>query len=205
MTYGESARASDAMSVAVSTTLTEQARGTTHWMVERWDADQTRWVRRRSGLAAPQAADFARLHVEPYEVSTVHGNLITNAGWTRLMNLLTNQGGTQALDATHTRIGVGSGSTAEAYTDADLVGPSKWWQPVTGSGTLGTRTLSFSATFAGPDGNFAWNEFALDVTTAAAAAGNTVGALLFNRKSSIAQGTKAAGQTWAATAAVTFS
>lgn len=183
----------------------DSGHGFTQWMVERWDADQTDWVTRKSGLAAPQGADFHRLAVTPYEVSEVVGNLITNAGWTRLMNLLTNQGATQALDATHARIGVGNGSTAEAYADADLAAAAgsanRWFQLVSGAGTLGTRTLAFAATFASGDGNFAWNEFGIDFGTAS---GNTVTAPLFNRKAGIAQGTKASGQTWTATATLTF-
>ncbi|MET8334378.1 hypothetical protein [Streptosporangium canum] len=186
-------------------TATDTGRATTLWQVHRWNADQTAWVQRHTGLIAPQAADFTRLNVDPYDTSEILGNLVTNAGWTRLMNLLTNQGATQALDATHVRIGVGDSSTAEAYTDTNLLGTNKWFQPVGGAGTLGTRTLAFSATFGTADGNFAWNEFGLDVTSGTAAASNTVGALLFNRKAGIAQGTKASGQTWAATATLTFS
>jgi len=184
----------------------DMARGTTLWRVDRWDADQTFWAKRRTGLDAPAAADFWRLGIESYETSEVLGNLITNAGWTRLMNLLTNQGGTQALDATHARIGAGNSNTAEAYTDTDLgasAGSSnRWFQLVSGAGTLGTRTLAFTATFGTSDGNFAWNEFGLDFGTAS---GNTVTAPLFNHKAGIAQGTKASGQTWAATATLTFS
>jgi hypothetical protein len=183
--------------------------GHTVWRVDRYDASQTAWVVRKTGIEAPQPEDFQRLNVTPYSTTTVTGNLITNAGWTRLMNLLTSQGGTQALDATHTRIGVGDSNTAEAYTDTDLgaiAGSThRWFQPVSGAGTLGTRTLAFSAAFGGSDGNFAWNEFCLDATSSAAAAGNTVGALLFNHTAGIAQGTKVSGQTWTATATITFS
>lgn len=186
----------------------DMARGTTLWRVDRWDADQTDWVKTRTGLIAPDADDFRRLGVESYETTEVLGNLITNAGWTRLMNLLTAQGGTQALTSTAVRIGVGNGSTAEAYADTDLAAAAgasnRYFQPVSGPGTLGTRTLAFSATFASGDGNFAWNEFGLDVGTPTVSGGTTVAALLFNRKAGIAQGTKASGQTWTATATLTF-
>ena len=181
----------------------ESGHGTTIWRVDRWDEDQTAWVRRRTGLVAPTGADFLRLGVRPYSTTEVHGNLITNAGWTRLMTLLTGGSG-QALDATHTRIGVGDGTTPEAYGDTDLAGTNKWFQPVSAAGTLGTRTLTFTATFGASDGNFAWNEFGIDVTSGTASAGATVGALLFNRKAGINQGTKASGQTWTATATITW-
>lgn len=199
-------QADDRIAVGATVPLPfDSGHGFTQWMVERWDADQTDWAMRRSGLIAPHGPDFHRLGVTPYAVSEVVGNLITNAGWTRLMNLLTNQGATQALDATHARIGVGNSNTAEAYTDTDLAASAgstnRWFQLVSGAGSLGTRTLAFTATFGTADGNFAWNEFGIDFGTAS---GNTVTAPLFNRKAGIAQGTKAAGQTWTATATLTF-
>jgi len=200
----EFAAAAEALGVGVAAPVAEAARGTTDWLFERWDAEQTRWAVRRSGLAAPQGADFHRLGVAPYSVSEAHGNLILNAGWTRLMNLLTNQGATQAYDATHTRIGAGNGSTAAAYTDTDLSAAAgsanRWFQLVSAAGTLGTRTLAWSATFGTADGNFAWNEFGIDQGTAS---GNTVTAPLLNRALS-SQGTKASGQTWTATATITW-
>lgn len=199
----------DALHIGATTPLTDTAHGTTTWQIDRWDAEQTAWAARRC-QGQPTAADFAVLGVKPYLTTRLTGNLITNAGWTRLMNLATNQGATQALDATHTRIGVGDATTpAEGYTDVDLAAAAgsthRWFQPVTGAGTLGTRTLAFAATFGTSDGNFAWNEMGLDVTSGTAAAGNTVGALLFNHKVGIAQGAKASGQTWTATATLTWS
>jgi len=212
----DKARALDALSVGNAAPLAERSFGTTHWRVDRWDAEQTKWAARQFDALgimppgwAPDADAFATLRVRPYLTTELTGNLITNAGWTRLMNLLTNQGATQALTATATRIGVGNSNTAEAYTDTDLQAAAgaanRYFQPVAGAGTLGTRTLAFSATFGTGDGNFAWNEFGIDVGTPTVTGGTTVNALLFNRKASIAQGTKAAGQTWTATATITFS
>lgn len=198
------AEASDSVRVAVSVPLADVSGAKTVWTIERWDEQQTELLAEILGRA-PIAEDFHRLGIKPYQVTEVVGNLITNAGWTRLMNLLTNQGATQALDATHARIGVGNSNTAEAYTDTDLGAAAgsanRWFQLVTGAGSLGTRTLAFSASFASADGNFAWNEFGLDFGTAS---GNTVTAPLFNHKAGIAQGTKAAGQVWTATATITF-
>ncbi len=209
----EFARASDGLGVGAGLAVADRSFGTTRWRVERWDADQTEWAGIHLGgtsrFVQPQPSDFQALGIRPYSVTELTGNLITNAGWTRLMNLLTNQGATQALTATATRIGVGNGSTAEAYADTDLAAAAgagnRYFQPVTGAGTLGTRTLAFSATFGTADGNFAWNEFGIDVGTPSVSGGTTVNALLFNRKAGIAQGTKASGQTWTATATVTFS
>jgi len=184
----------------------DSARGTTLWRVDRWDAEATERLARLLGRQ-PLGADFAERGVRPYLTTVVDGNLITTNGWTRLSNLLTNQGATQALDATHTRIGVGNSNTAETYADTDLGAAAgsanRWFQLVSGAGSLGTRTLAFSATFGTADGNFTWNEFGIDVGNTAS--GNTVAALLWNHKAGIAQGTKASGQTWTATATVTFS
>jgi hypothetical protein len=205
----EAARASDNIGVGVGMGLAESVRAYTVWTVDRWDADATAWVKRHSGLAAPTDAAFRKLKVDPYRTSEVVGNLITNAGWTRLMNLLTNQGATQALTATAVRIGAGNSNTAEAYADTDLNAAAgsanRWFQVVTGAGSLGTRTLAFAASFGTADGNFAWQEFGIDVGTPTVSSGNTVGALLFNHKAGIAQGTKASGQTWTATATISFS
>ncbi len=199
-------RAVDGIGVGARASLAELSRGTTIWRIERWDAEATRWVRRRSGLLKPAADVFRRLLVPSYETSEVVGNVVTTAGWTRASNLLTNQSATQALDATHTRIGAGDGAGSAAAGDTDLSASSgsthRWFQLVGGAGTVLTNTLAFTATFASADGNFAWNEFGIDVGNTSS--GNTVAALLYNHKTSIAQGTKASGQTWAATATVTF-
>lgn len=207
------AYAHDAVAVGADAPLAELGRGTTHWRVDRWDEEQTEVATRlaeRFCLRTPVTHSvFEHFGIRPYLTTELVGNLITNAGWTRLMNLLTAQGGTQALSATAVRIGVGNSNTAEAYTDTDLgaaAGASnRFFQPVSGAGTLGTRTLQFSATFGTADGNFAWNEFGLDVGTPTVTSGTTVNALLFNHKAGIAQGTKASGQTWTATATLTFS
>lgn len=196
----------DGINVGVALPMLDAGRVRTRWFIDRWDTDQTRWVKTRTGLRAPQGTDFHRLGIRPYLSSVVEGNLITTAGWTRASNLLTNQGATQALDATHTRIGAGNGGGTAAAGDTDLsaaAGSSnRWFQLVSAAGTVSTNTLAFSATFGSADGNFAWTEFGIDVGNTSS--GNTVAALLYNHKTSIAQGTKASGQTWTATATFTY-
>ncbi|MGC5012536.1 hypothetical protein ACLQ2R_17370 [Streptosporangium sp. DT93] len=189
-------------------TANDTVRATTHWKVDRWDADQTGWVQRRSGLLTPAPADFARAGVQPYLTTEVHGNLATTAGLTRLTSLLT-AGGGQAIVATSSRIGVGNGAGTAAIGDTDLsasAGSSnRWFQvldatyPQTSGGVL-----TLKATFGASDGNFAWAEFGIDIGTPTVTSGATVNAVLFNHKTAIAQGTKANGQTWAATASVSF-
>ncbi len=202
---GDTGMAADRMGVRCACGHPERGFGTTTWNVQRWDADQTRWVKRRSGLTAPVDADFLRLKVRPYSVTETTGNLITNAGYSRIGNLFTAQGATQAFDAAHCRIGAGNGVTAAAYTDTDLAAAAgsanRWFQLVSAVFTIGaTRTWTVAATFGTADGNFAWQEFGIDQGTAS---GNTVTAILLNRALS-AQGTKASGQTWTATATITW-
>ena len=199
-------RGADGISVGVGLPLLDAGRVKTRWFVDRWDEDQTAWVVNRSGLVAPESCDFVALNVKPYRSSVVEGNLITTAGWTRASNLLTNQSATQALDSTHTRIGAGDGAGTAAAGDTDLSASAgsthRWFQLVSGAGTVSTNTLAFSATFGTADGNFAWTEFGIDVGNTSS--GNTVAALLYNHKTSIAQGTKASGQTWSVTATFTY-
>jgi len=189
-------------------TVTDTARVTTHWTVDRWDTDQTGWVKRRTGLVAPALADFARVGVQPYLTTEVAGNLATTAGLTRLTSLLT-AGGGQAIVATSARIGVGNGVGTAAIGDTNLsasAGSSnRWFQTLDATyPQVSGGVLTLKATFSGDDGNFAWNEFGIDIGTPTVTSGATVNATLFNHKTSIAQGSKALGQTWAATASVSF-
>lgn len=187
----------------------ELARATTHWLIDRFDADQTAWVQGRSRLAAPRAADFARLGVLPYETTEAHGNLVTTAGLTRLTSLLI-AGGGQAITNTSARIGVGNAtSPAAAIGDTNLsaaAGSSnRWFQPMDATyPQVSAGVVTFKSTFGTADGNFIWNEFGIDIGTPTVTASATVNATLFNHKTSISQGTKAAGQTWATTATVTI-
>jgi hypothetical protein len=188
---------------------TDLVKATTVWGVERWDDDQTRWARERSGLATPSAAHFHALNVKPYDVSRVEGNLLTTAGLTRITALLTAAGG-QGLVLTSTRLGTGNGAGSAVVGDTDLGAaagsPNRWFQIMDSTyPTTAAGVLTVKSTFASADGNYAWNEFGIDVAAPTVASSATVGACLLNHKTSIAQGTKASGQTWAATATLTLS
>jgi hypothetical protein len=188
---------------------TDAVKVKTVWRVERWDSDQTEWTQTRTGLATPSAANFRALNVLPYDVSRVEGNLLTTAGLTRITALLTAAGG-QGVVATSTRLGTGNGAASAVVGDTDLGAAAgstnRWYQimdstyPQTAAGVLTVKS-----TFASADGNYAWNEFGIDVAAPTVASSAVVGALLLNHKTSIAQGTKASGQTWAATATLTLS
>ncbi|MEU9887993.1 hypothetical protein [Sphaerisporangium sp. NPDC051011] len=190
-------------------TIGDTARATTRWLVERWDGDQTAWLRRRSGLAAPVGDDFARHKVRPFEVTEVHGNLVTTAGLGRQASLIIGAGG-QAMTNTATRIGVGNGAGTAAVGDTDLSAAAgaanRWFQVMDATyPQQAAGVITLKATFGGSDGNFNWTEFGIDIGAPTVASGATVGALLYNHRTAIAQGTKANLQIWAATATITYS
>ena len=177
---------------------------TTDWTVRRYSEESVGWAYAMLGRE-PEEADFQRLGVAPYLTTVVKGNLATTAGLTRLTALL-NAGGGNAMTSTTVRVGAGNGVGTAAVGDTDLSAAAgsanRWFQTSTVS--VSAAVLTAVATFASADGNFAWNEFGLDIGTATVTSGNTVNAVLFNHKTSIAQGTKASGQVWTATATITF-
>jgi hypothetical protein len=182
-------------------TIVEKARLT----IQRWDEEQTARAA-EAGIVKPTPEDFERLGIAPYDVSVVENNLLTTAGITRLVALL-NLGTGNVLSSTTARVGLGNGAGTAAIGDTDLSAAAgstnRWFQTCTV--TTPSNVVTAVATFGTADGNFAWNEWGIDIGTATVTSGNTVNAVLFNHKTSIAQGTKASGQTWTATATVTFS
>lgn len=213
----ERAYASDQFGVGVHAPLHEPARNERGLLVvDKYDQDMVAHVARKLGLPAPGhrgfrqplTPDFDRFGIKPYERRvTEHSNLLTTAGWARLLTLAIGGGGT-AYAAASTRIGVGTATGAAAVGNTDLSAAAgtgnRFFQPVTGVGTVGTGTgtqrLSFVSTFGTGDANFVWAEWGIDQGTAT---GSTVTATLLNRAVS-AQGTKASGQTWTATAMLDF-
>lgn len=135
------------------------------------------------------------------------GNLSLNAGIARLGSLLIGGGG-QAYDGTHTRLGVGNGTTAVVNTDTDLsaaAGSTNRWFNLADATypSFASQTLTVKSTFASGDGNFAWNEWGIDNGTANA---NTVTAPLLNRKVPASSlGTKGSGASWAFTVTIAWS
>jgi hypothetical protein len=177
-----------------------------HLEIRRWDEGQTRRAQAQSGLENPGAEVFDALGLKPYEVSQVDRNLLTTAGIGRIVTLL-NAGTGNLITSTTARVGVGNGAGTAAIGDTDLSASAgstnRWFQTCTV--TVPSNVLTFAATFASADGNFAWNEWGIDVGTATVSSSAVVSAVLLNHKTSIAQGTKASGQTWTATATITLS
>lgn len=213
----ESGHVSDLFGVQVGLSVPEIGREKGQIIVQRWDDDATSWVSRklggglvgRSGFVQPNWVDFYRYGVRPYSVTEDTSNLLTTAGWNLILTRATGGTGTAYASAS-TRIGVATGTAAAASGDtnfsATATGTSnRWLQLVTGDGTVGTgtavRRLSFVATMGTGDANIAWAEWGIDQGTASSAGAIT--APLLNHAIS-AQGTKASGQTWTATANLDF-
>lgn len=105
---------------------------------------------------------------KPIEIVTSLNNLLLNAGIARLEDLMIAAGG-QAWDAAHSRIGVGNDATAAAATQTDLqaaAGAGNRQFKLCSSGpTRASQTLTWVATFASGEANFAWAEFCVDDQT----------------------------------------
>lgn len=176
--------------------------------VEKWDADQTEWVKGKTGLLAPTARDFHALNVKPVDTARDEGNLLTTAGLTRISNLIVAAGG-QGLTATSGRIGVGNGAGSAVIGDTDLgaaAGSSnRFFNPLDSAPSVSAGVITLISTFASANGNFAWNEWGVDIGTPTVTTGTTVNATLLNHKTSAALGTKASGASWAFTVTITLS
>jgi len=183
----------------------DEASGDTRWQIRRYSEQQTVAAAVILGRE-PTEEDFQRLRFTPYDESVVDGNLVVTAGWGRITTLV-NAGTGNLITSTTARVGAGNGGGTAAAGDTDLSAAAgsanRWFQTCTVT-VPASNSLQFVATFGTADGNFAWNEFGIDIGTATVTSGNTVNAVLLNHKTSIGQGTKASGQTWTATATLTF-
>ncbi len=174
-------------------------------LVEKWTPEQvaeiaTEWA---------TADDLIAQGIEPAErVEDFTSNLLTTAGLNRITSLII-AGGGQGLTNTSGRIGVGDDSTAASVGQTDLVAASgsthRYFQPMDATyPSQANGVITAKATFGTGDGNFAWAEWCLDVSTPTAAGGTTVGPLMLNRKVA-SLGTKVSGAIWALTVTVTLS
>lgn len=199
------ARGRDGFAVGGSLAVADGFSWNCEWDVDRWDADAALWALEHVGHA-PGPVDFARLNIDPYSSTHVDGNLLTTAGLGRIAALV-NLGTGNLISSTTARVGAGNGAGTAVIGDTDLGAvagsANRWFQTCTV--TTPSNVWTFAATFASADGNFAWNEFGIDIGTASVASSAVVSAVLLNHKTSIAQGTKASGQVWTATATITIS
>lgn len=150
----------------------------------------------------PKSEDFKRLSVDPYAITEVEGNELTNGGRNRLRDTFTGSG--QALTSTSGRIGVGNSSTTFDQAQTDLQGASKYYQVLDSApNTATTGAISCVATYGTGVAEFAWAEWGIDIGTPTVSAGTTVNTLM-NRKVA-SMGTKGSGASWVFTVTITLS
>lgn len=175
-------------------------------MVEKFEPELVTYVRKQTGLIAPDGSTLARF-AKPYEVVEAYGNLLTTAGLGRLTSLMIGAGG-QAATNLATRLGTGNSATAEAVGQTDLqasAGSSnRWFQVMDATYPQQSNgVMTFKATFGSGDGNYAWAEWGVDIATPTVTSSAVVNALFLNRKVA-SLGTKASGAAWALTETITI-
>ena len=220
------AGAAEHLGVGVSAPMRELATVQTSFQVQRRDGDQTGWITRKytdayGGL--PPREDFAftpehfaAFRIAPYSVTLDENcNMIVQQGWVWLLGGVAGTTMGTKFSASNGRIGVGTSSTAAAYTQTYLQGDTgsssttSYYQLVSGAPVITTSstppTLVFSASFGTGVANMSWQEFGTDNGSASGVYLNGLagGFLLFNRGVSN-QGTKASGQTWTATETISY-
>lgn len=217
--------ASERLSVAVEVPgLHEHISVQTSFNVKRYDEDMTAWALRRLGYGDTRAPlgpsqgltpeQFASVGIRPYlETQQDDCNLIVQNGWVALLGGVAGTTMSPKFSATNGRIGVGTSTTAAAYSQTTLQGDTgvasttSYFKLVSGAPTISTAsspaTLVFTAAFGTGVANFAWQEFGTDAGTADSVSNSTTGGTFFNRGVS-SQGTKASGQTWTATETISF-
>ncbi len=190
------------------TVIHEPLKWTVHALVEKFDADQSAYALKKAGTDWLSGDQMRKLVGAPTDYAEAAGNLLTTAGLNRLTSLLI-AGGGQAITNTSARLGAGNSNTAAAVGQTDLQASAgsanRWFQIMDATyPTQANGVVTLKSTFGTSDGNFAWEEWGVDVGTPTVSSGNTVAALLFNRKVA-SLGTKASGATWALTATITIS
>lgn len=224
MTAPDIATASERLSVRVDLGMADFVKVSTSFNVKRYDEDQTRWALRKLGygdtlpmLPGSQGltpGQFASLGIMPYlETQEDDCNLVVQNGWVALLGGVAGTTMSPKFGAANGRIGVGTVSTAAAYTNTTLGGDTgaasttSYFKLVSGAPVIATGstppTLTFTASFGGSVANFAWAEFGTDAGTADSVSNATTGGTFFNHGIS-SQGTKASGQTWTATETISF-
>jgi hypothetical protein len=212
MTARDHGGGSDRLGVTALLDMREVGRHYSRFSVEKWDAEQIDWTRRRLDLPPhiePSARHFEAVRVRPFDVfSEEDCNLITDGGWGLIMNGMV---GTQSKYTTAAgRIGGGITNTAAAYTNTDLAATTgaanRQWEmlssnPTVPGSTQHTTGVVFAATFPTTDGNFAWAEFGIDQGTSA---GTGASVATFLNRGVSSPGTKTSAQTWNVSVTITW-
>lgn len=119
---------------------------------------------------------------------------LTTAGINHLAQALVGQG--VWFNGANAHIGVGNGTNAFAASQTDLMGSSKFRKGMDADyPVVAAPVVTFKATFAKSEANFAWNEWGVFNAK--------TGGVMLNRVVE-GNGTKQANQTWVMEVSVTF-
>lgn len=170
--------------------------------VDKYDPDQVDYVRRESGLLDPDGDTLAR-YVKPYDSVEAVGNGLTTAGLNRMTAVLIGSN-LNTLDSTRARLGVGDDVTAFNVADVDLsTGANQFYRVLDATyPQQANGAMSFKATYADAEANFAWQCWGIDVGAPPVASGAGVNPVLINRKVT-PFGTKASGS-WVLSVSITL-
>lgn len=118
------------------------------------------------------------------------GNLALNAGITLLLQLLGATASPTAFSSAASSMGIGDSATAAVATQTNLLAASNKQYNVMDSTypTVVNQTITWQATFASADANFAWQEYVINNATNGA--GTSLNRIVTSK------GTKAVGETW---------
>lgn len=133
--------------------------------VLKFSEDQTAWVRRKTGILAPEGDLIARLCGEPEDgTSEADGNLLVTVGLNQITNLIIG-GGDNPFSHANAIVGVGAGTTAAAVGDTALTDDNTsnayYQQADTSYPTQSNGVITCYSTFTSSNGNFAWQEWCL--------------------------------------------
>lgn len=226
---GDIAGSRDHLAVGISPGwMAEHAVCQTRFRIQKFSKDETQRARKKYPTGRLTTWRFAQVGIKPYETLTAeNANVLTVAGWSLILNsanLIAGSAASNLFSTTIGRIGVGSGNATGgsstqnptvSSTDTTLIGQpggatNVWYQLCGVAPVLSVAatpcTLVFTASVGAANGNFEWYEFCIDKGTSS---GLTVTAPMINHGTTPgswtpAQALKASGQTWNATATLSF-
>jgi hypothetical protein len=174
----------------MSKSISEGLKLRSMWIVRKWKdpEDKISAFLQKGG----KVEDAEMRYGEPFQIVTSKGNLALNEGITALLNLLVGSNPAEtSFSGGNAYLGVGdSGATAAASQTGLLAAVNKLYKAVdAGYPTISAQTVTWQATFASADANFAWKEETV-------ASGNSDAADNLNRATTD-KGTKVSGETWA--------
>jgi len=144
------------------TALAESAKWRCKTTLRKFEGDASEYIARLG-----EEEGLRRFYAEhsPSDEIVREGNILTQTGINQIWLALTG-GAMTAYSNANARLGVGNSTTAAQATDTDLLGGSTAWKGMEAGypivSALADRKVTFRSIFGSGDGNFAWQEWAVD-------------------------------------------